>query len=137
MAIRAVGGVALRSTPEGRVQVLVIKKRGGLWTLPKGRVKRGEEAEQALVRELREETGLGGQVLEPVSQSSYRVRKAGRMKRKTVTYYLVLAEGGEPRPGAQERIESARWMDVAHALKQIGRPRVRAVLQSALTLLSP
>lgn len=136
MAIHAVGGVALRSTADGRVQVLLIRKRAGLWTLPKGRVKRGEADEEALVRELREETGLGGQVIESLSQSSYRVLKAGRMKRKTVVYYLVLADPGDPVPGADEEIEEARWMDVSQALKQIGRPRVRAVLRSALTYLS-
>ena len=137
MAIRAVGGVALRSNKAGLVEVLLIRKRGGLWTLPKGRVKRGESDEEALLRELREETGLGGRVIEPLSQSSYRVLKQGRLKRKIVIYYLVLAARGELRPGVEEGIEEVRWMDVPEAIKQIGRPRVQAVLRSALTHLNP
>jgi 8-oxo-dGTP diphosphatase len=137
MAIRAVGGVALRGAPGGGLQVLLIRKRGGLWTLPKGRVKRGESDEAALVREFKEETGLDCSVGEMVSQSSYRVLKEGRLKRKTVVYYMLRAEEGVPRPGAEEGIEHAAWVDLPRALKRIGRPRVRAVLRSALTLLTP
>lgn len=137
MAIRAVGGVALRAGSGGGLQVLLIRKRGGLWTLPKGRVKRGESDEHALVREFREETGLRCNVGELVSQSSYRVLKEGRLKRKTVVYYLLQAEDGVPQPGVDEGIEQALWVDLPRALKRIGRARVRAVLRSALTLLTP
>lgn len=137
MAIRAVGGVALRDTPCGKLQVLLIRKRNGYWTLPKGRVKRGEADEAALMRELREETGLTGLVGELVSQTSYQVVKDGRLKRKIVVYYLIWAEDGMLHPGTHEGIEEACWMDVPHALRRIGRPRVRAVLRSALTLLAP
>jgi 8-oxo-dGTP diphosphatase len=136
MAIRAVGAVALRKGTNRKLEVLLIRKRGGMWTLPKGRVKRDESDDQALVRELREETGLGGVVIEAVSQSDYQVLKAGRLKHKTVVYYIVQADPGEPRPGVEEGIEQACWMPIPRALKRIGRPRVRAVLRSALTMVA-
>lgn len=136
MAIRAVGAVALRAAPNGRLEVLLIRKRGGYWTLPKGRVKRGESDEAALAREVREETGLACQVGEPVFQSNYRVLKGERSKRKSVVYYLIQTEQGTPRPGGAEGIEEVRWTEVKQALKRIERPRVRAVLRSALTLLA-
>lgn len=134
MIIRAVGGVALRDTPAGQLEVLLIKKRGGMWTLPKGRVRRGEADEEALQRELAEETGLRGEVGEAISQSLYRVQKAGRTRRKTVVYYLVWNTEGQLRPGAAEGIAEVRWMPLSRALKRIGRPRIRAVVRSALTL---
>jgi 8-oxo-dGTP pyrophosphatase MutT (NUDIX family) len=134
MAIRAVGGIALRDTPNGQLEVLLIKKQGGMWTLPKGRVKPGEADEEALRRELVEETGLDGEVGEAVSQSVYKVQKAGRTRRKTVVYYLVWNTAGELRPGAAEAIAEVRWMPLQRALKRIGRPRIRAVVRSALTL---
>ncbi|HMQ31622.1 MAG TPA: NUDIX domain-containing protein [Chloroflexaceae bacterium] len=134
MSIRAVGAVALREAPGGMIEVLLIRKRGGMWTLPKGRVKRGETDEQALARELAEETGLRGEVGEAISQSMYRVQKAGQRRRKTVVYYLIWNTRGELRPGVAEDIAEARWMPLHRALKRIGRPRIRAVVRSALTL---
>ena len=60
--ITAAGGVVYRWTASGQLEVLLIKKQGGFWTLPKGRVKVGEDDHQAVVREVAEETGLTGQV---------------------------------------------------------------------------
>lgn len=137
MIIRAVGAIALRSSPSGQIEVLLIRKQGGMWTLPKGRVKRDEPDEVALARELREETGLRGQIGEPLSQTIYRVRKGGRQREKTVVYYLVSDLQGEIRPGTREGITAVRWMPVPRALKRIGRPRIRAVVRAALTMLGP
>jgi 8-oxo-dGTP diphosphatase len=58
-----VGGVVIR---DGRVLLI---RRGtppleGRWSIPGGRVEWGETIEQAVVRELREETGLDVQVIE-------------------------------------------------------------------------
>ncbi len=135
MAIRAVGGVALREAPSGRLELLLIKKQGGMWALPKGRVKRGEADEDALLRELHEETGLRGEVGEAISQSVYTIQKAGRPRRKTVVYYLIWNAQGELRPGEAEGIVEAKWMPLPRALKSIGRPRIRAVVRAALTLI--
>lgn len=60
--IPAVGAVVF--DPEGR---LLLIQRGnppaqGQWSLPGGRVEAGESGEEAVVRELREETGLVGVV---------------------------------------------------------------------------
>ncbi|SDC99378.1 NUDIX hydrolase [Actinokineospora iranica] len=56
--IRCVGGIVRDST--GRV-LLVRRARDpgrGLWSLPGGKVERGETDPEAVVREIREETGL-------------------------------------------------------------------------------
>lgn len=135
MVIRAVGAVVFRDTPDGLLEVLLIKKQGGMWTLPKGRVKRGEADEDALRRELAEETGLRGQVGEAISQSVYRIQKDGRPRRKTVIYYLVWNTRGTLSPGVAEGIAEVCWMPIPRALKRIGRPRIRAVVRAALTLI--
>jgi len=79
--VPAVGGIAIR---DGH---LLLVRRGhapsrGRWSLPGGRVETGETAEQALARELAEETGLVvavgefvGEVLRPGPDGIvYRIR---------------------------------------------------------------
>lgn len=39
-------------------KVLLVRKINGMWDLPGGRLEPGEEPEQALIREIREETGI-------------------------------------------------------------------------------
>jgi ADP-ribose pyrophosphatase YjhB (NUDIX family) len=55
-------GAAVLSRVDGRDCVVLIERghppRQGTWSLPGGRVELGEALEAALVRELREETGL-------------------------------------------------------------------------------
>jgi 8-oxo-dGTP diphosphatase len=133
--IVAVGGVVYRRDKSGRVRLLLIKKRNGFWTLPKGRVKPGEDATTALAREVGEETGITGPVESVVHRVAYTVQKRSGPRRKVVTYYLVQASDGEPCPGKKEGIQKVRWFSLKAALQRIGRDHVRAVASRAALLL--
>ncbi|WP_395111104.1 NUDIX hydrolase [Actinomadura sp. SCN-SB] len=103
--VRCVGGIAVDA--DGRMLMI---RRGrapssGLWSVPGGRVEPGESDEAAVVRELREETGLevsvGGLV--------------GTVERRGpggVVYEIhdfeVTAEGGTLRAG--DDAAEARWV---------------------------
>jgi ADP-ribose pyrophosphatase YjhB (NUDIX family) len=133
--ISAAGGVVYRWTASRQIEVLLIKKQGGFWTLPKGRVKVGEDDHQAVVREVAEETGLAGHVERMIQQVVYTIQKAGRPRRKTVTYYLVRAGAGKPRPDARERIIHVRWFLIDVALKRVRRKRIRDIVRAAQDML--
>src|SRR5262245_57075309 len=82
--IAAAGGVVYRRTTAGQLEILLIKKQGGFWTLPKGRIKDGEEAPAAVAREVAEETSVVGDVEGMVREVLYTIHKAGRRRRKSV-----------------------------------------------------
>lgn len=129
--ILAVGGFVYRFVESNELEVLLIKKKYGFWTLPKGKVEPGETEVAAVQREVWEETGITGVVDAPVRQVAYTIMKKGAPRRKVVTYYLVRAEGGELHPNKKERIEKLHWFSLQAALKRIQRGRVRKTAQRA------
>lgn len=133
--ILAVGGVVYRCTAQGQPELLLIRKRGGFWTLPKGRIKSDESPLTAVQREVFEETGLAGIVEDAIREVSYQIVKRRRRCRKVVTYYLFRAEAGTIRPDKREGIVRVRWFPLPHALDRIHRDRVREVVLHASRLL--
>lgn len=136
--IYAVGAVAYRYDTRGRLQILLIKKRNGYWTLPKGRVYPTEDDTSALLRELREETGLTGVVEADVAQVQYITPRRRLPRRKIVTYYLVrIAPEAIAIPGAHhgEVIEQVRWAGLRGALRRVKRKRIRDIIVCAEALL--
>ncbi len=134
--IHAVGAVVYRQTAAGRFDVLLIRKRAGFWTLPKGRIKRSEAAADAVLREVAEETGVHGAVRAVVAQVRYLTPRRRPPREKQVTYFLVTALGGVLRPNADEAIVGVRWFSVRAAWQRISRRRVRRVLRQAARVLA-
>jgi mutator protein MutT len=123
--VRAVGAVLLRS--DGAVLLI---QRGkppaeGTWTLPGGKVEPGEDAHAAVVREVREETGLDVRSARWVE----RVTVASAHARFEIDEFVCDFEEGEPRAGDDAR--ACRWCDDA-ALDALGvTEAVRDVVRRA------
>ena len=133
--IRAAGGVVCRTSADGTLEVLLIRKVGGSWSLPKGKLKRGEDADAAVVREVREETGVLAEVLELVARADYEVPSHQGMRAKSVDYFLMAVVGGRLQPaGGAEKIKQAEWVPFGDALQRIENPRLQAIVQAAQSL---
>lgn len=101
--MRCVGGI----TFDGAGRLLLIQRGHdpgcGKWSLPGGRVESGETDQAAVVRELREETGLDvlpGELAGMVVRGRYEIYD-----------YLCEVRGGRLRPG--DDAADARWVDAA------------------------
>lgn len=81
------GGVILYKS-----KVLVVRNRFGNWVFPKGHIEEGESAEAAALREVMEEVGLKAEISEAIGQTHYQFTSGGKMRNKTVHWYLMKVE---------------------------------------------
>ena len=132
----AVGGVLYRYGASGELEIVLIKKQGGSWTLPKGQIEPTETARAALIREMVEEVALKGSVETLLSTVAYPIKKRGQRRQKMVQYYLIRVKSGRPRPNRHEGIRQARWFAAGIALQRVRNERVREIIEQAIVHLN-
>ena len=121
------GRVLLTRQPDSR-------RHGGRWTLPGGGVEHGEHPEHALIREVREETGLrvrAGVLRDVVSDVTTvgRRRRALHNVRLIYRAHVVAADPGSP---GHRLCDSARWCSRPEWETLPLAPFVASVLDSEL-----
>jgi 8-oxo-dGTP pyrophosphatase MutT (NUDIX family) len=104
-------GVGALIESDGRV---LLVREDGRWLLPGGEVEAGESHAEALVRELREETGLGVEPGERLAVVRNVLRHDGAEREFRFAIHRATAETTRvtDEPGlADEEIEVVRWVD--------------------------
>ncbi len=130
---RSAGGVVVRgSPPDVGIALASRRNRAGhlVWGLPKGEVEPDESPYQAALREVREETGLVAEIEAPLGDISYWYVWEGVRIRKTVSFFLMRAVGGDISEHDTE-MEEVRWFSLAEGLKVAGYPSERNVIHRA------
>lgn len=130
---RSAGGVVLH-----RGQLLLIEaRRTGRWQLPKGHLEPGESAQEAAVREVREETGAAVEVVAPAGSVDYHFRdQQGRWIDKHVDFYLCafsrqVTDRCDPR-----EVRRACWHRWERALELLAFENERALVRASLDRLT-
>jgi 8-oxo-dGTP pyrophosphatase MutT (NUDIX family) len=135
------GGVLVR-TIRGRPHVAAIRPQGRdrIWALPKGRIDAGETPAETAVREVREETGVEGRLVEKLGDVRYVYTASwegasGERIFKVVSFFLLRA--GRGRIGAIDepmRIEvaEARWLPLDDAPQLLSYGGEREMAAKAL-----
>jgi 8-oxo-dGTP pyrophosphatase MutT (NUDIX family) len=111
------GGLVYRWEKD-ELQVQMIQDRYGKITLPKGKMEPGETVEETALREIMEETGISGRIIDSIALITYQFvhSKAGLID-KEVHYYLVEAVGGTIQAQVEE-IRGVEWLTPLEAWRQ-------------------
>jgi 8-oxo-dGTP pyrophosphatase MutT (NUDIX family) len=131
------GGVMYRRDGDQIEVVLASRRtrRGQLaWGLAKGGIEEDESMEAAAVREVREETGLVGEIEESLGETRYFYVWENVRIRKTVHFFLMRHTGGDIEDRDDE-MEEIRWFPLERALKRAAYRGERDVLGRAAELL--
>ena len=122
---------------DGKVATIVPVRRaaGGrrVLALPKGHVDEGETAEQAALREVREETGMTGELVEQLGEVRYWYQRGGRKIPKLVTFFLFEYRSGSDADHDGE-VEEVRWLPLEEAAGALSYKGERQMVERAMAL---
>jgi 8-oxo-dGTP diphosphatase len=113
---------------------LVHRPRSDDWSLPKGKIKRGEHPLAGAVREVHEETGVRGLPGVRLPTVTYEVWAGDSLVDKQVDYWAMTASHGFS-PGEESftpgnEVDSIEWLPAAEALRRLSYSHDRRVLRA-------
>jgi 8-oxo-dGTP diphosphatase len=127
----AAGAVPWRHDDRHGVTVAVVHRpRYDDWSFPKGKRDPGESDEECACREVREETGLDGELGDELPSLRY-VDNRGRDK--VVRYWDMHVRDGA-RFVANDEVDELRWVSTTEAAALLSYPRDRLVLEAFVAL---
>jgi 8-oxo-dGTP pyrophosphatase MutT (NUDIX family) len=130
------GGVVYR-VDAGTPLFLLIRDSYANWGFPKGHLEVGERAEDAALREVREETGLHELALRgTIDTIDWYFRFRGRLIHKVCHFYLMETTQSETAPQKAEGITACRWVAFGEATEAISYGNARQVLHRAFEMIS-
>jgi 8-oxo-dGTP pyrophosphatase MutT (NUDIX family) len=136
------GGLVLDGRgPEARGALIGRVDRRGrlLWSLPKGHVETGETEAQTAVREVREETGILGEVLGKLGTIDFWFVADGRRVHKTVHHFLLVATdplNGLELSDADVEVSEVAWVPLSELAARLAYTDERRLLDKVTDLLS-
>ena len=120
----------------GRWFLAAIRVKGGtVLALPKGRIDPGERAPDTAAREVREEAGVHGELVEKLGDVRYWYQRDGERVLKVVSFFLLRYRSGSVRDHDHE-VDSAEWVPLEDAPRLLEYKGEREMAAAALARLT-
>lgn len=123
----------------GKIQILVAQhSQHHGWVFPKGFIGdkiEGEGKEETAIREVEEETGIKGKIIQPLTPITYWYQMEGIKHRKTVYYYIMHFVGGDISKHDWE-MENVQWLPMENVEKRLTFPSDKKVWAQAQKLIA-
>jgi 8-oxo-dGTP pyrophosphatase MutT (NUDIX family) len=133
------GGVVVRKM-QGKWHLAAIRPAGKeVWALPKGLIGHSESASETALREVAEETGVEGKLVEKLGDVRYVYTWKGQRVFKVVSFFLLrYARGrvGEIPPEQQREVDEARWLVLEDAPRKLAYTGEKEMAERALQILN-
>ncbi|CAH2214842.1 MULTISPECIES: NUDIX hydrolase [Tepidibacter] len=95
--------------------ILLLRKYNGDWVLPKGKVEKNEEKDEAALREVLEESGVKGEIVKYLGEIHYTFKEnwdENKTVHKTVFWYLMKAKTMNTIPQREEGFVDAKFIHI-------------------------
>jgi 8-oxo-dGTP pyrophosphatase MutT (NUDIX family) len=127
------GGLVVRRF-KGRPFVAAVRvKKGTVLALPKGHIENGESGAEAAEREVREEAGIQGELVEKLGDVKYWYARDGQRVFKVVSFFLFRYRSGSVRDYQVEEVDSAEWVPLDEASRLLAYKGEREMAEAALS----
>jgi 8-oxo-dGTP pyrophosphatase MutT (NUDIX family) len=132
------GGVVVRRV-RGEWRLAAIRPAGkeNVWALPKGLIGAGEGAAETAVREVAEETGVEGRLVEKLGDVRYVYTWRGERVFKVVSFYLLRYSGGrlgDLPPATAHEVAEVQWLPLEDAPRLLAYGGEREMATKALAV---
>jgi ADP-ribose pyrophosphatase YjhB (NUDIX family) len=127
------GGVVIH---RGKILVLFkrIKNKYEGWVLPKGTVEQGEEFKETAAREVLEESGVKGKIINYVGQSQYNFTVPEGVVNKSVHWYLMKADSYYSKPQREEFFVDSGYYKFHEAYHLLKFDNEKEILEKAYNM---
>lgn len=129
------GGVVFKKR-NGKIRVALISVKGGkVWGLPKGLVEQGENIARTAHREVAEETGLEGKILDKIGHIEYfftfKDDEQGPKRVFKIVYFFLMRYTKGSVAGHDFEVDDCRWFDIDTAIGLMKYRDEREILEKA------